>query len=324
MEKKLSMKEYYDYLDLAKGIGILLVIMGHSLFPLHIAIDIFHMPLFFLISGITFRFAKNQDVALFLQSKVDRILIPLLFFSLASGVFELILPVTFSGPFNGSLWFLQVIFTSILVYFLINYLTSKTIIINSIILFFSIISYLFAYYNIKLFFELDLVLMSTVFFHVGYIIKEYYKSASKIRLIVLFFVFSCLFGFGLLLTIAKGADGVFLFRLYKYSYPLFFITSLSGIFVVLTLAKIFQRVLIFNCLGRNSLVILCVHFPFIQYCNVFVSKLDMYNSGLYGKLFIGIGVYVVTLLFSVVCIEFCKKFLPKFSGYNSVFINKSL
>lgn len=318
------MKEYLDYLDLAKGIGILLVIMGHSLFPLHIAIDIFHMPLFFLISGITFSFSKNQDVGLFLKSKVDRILIPLLFFSFVSGVFELILPVTFSGPFNGPLWFLQVVFTSIILYFLIRFLVNSTKIINAIILLFSILSYLFAYNNIKLFFELDLVLMAVVFFHLGFLVKEYYKKISNIQSTIFCLIFSCLYGMGLWFSVLRGVDGAFLFRIYKYSYPLFFITSLSGIFVVLAFAKIFSKIPILNYLGKNSLVILCVHFPFIQYCNVFVSKLEMYNSGLKGKLFIGIGVYIVTLIFSAVCIEFCKKLLPKFSGYNSIFINKSL
>ena len=57
------MKEYLDYLDLAKGIGILLVIMGHSLFPLHIAIDIFHMPLFFLSQESHLVFLKIKMLA---------------------------------------------------------------------------------------------------------------------------------------------------------------------------------------------------------------------------------------------------------------------
>lgn len=316
------MKEYFDYLDLAKGIGIILVIMGHSLFPLHIAIDIFHMPLFFLISGITFSFNKNQDVGLFLKSKIDRILIPLLFFSLVSGIFELIMPVKFSGPFNGPLWFLQVILTSIILYFLIHFLVNSARVINAIILLFSILSYLFAYYNIKLFFELDLVLMAVVFFHLGFLVKGYYKKASKIQSAILGFIFSCIYGVGLWLTILKGADGAFLFRVYKYSYILFFITSLSGIFVVLTLAKIFQKIAILNYLGKNSLVILCVHFPFIQYANVFVSKLEIYNGGLTGKLIVGVGVYIVTILFSTVCVEFFKKYAPKFTGYNSMFVIK--
>ena len=47
------MKERLDYIDLAKGIGILLVVIGHGAFN-NFGINIFHMPLFFCISGLTF------------------------------------------------------------------------------------------------------------------------------------------------------------------------------------------------------------------------------------------------------------------------------
>lgn len=47
-----------DYLDVAKGIGILLVILGHCqlgrIGRAHSLIYSFHMPLFFFISGVCF------------------------------------------------------------------------------------------------------------------------------------------------------------------------------------------------------------------------------------------------------------------------------
>jgi acyltransferase len=67
------MKKHLDYIDLAKGIGIVLVIMGHSLFPLHLAIDVFHMPLFFFISGITFSFKNDENISKVLLRKIERI-----------------------------------------------------------------------------------------------------------------------------------------------------------------------------------------------------------------------------------------------------------
>ena len=47
-------KVHLEFLDLAKGLGILLVILGHGMFPNHFLIDSFHMPLFFILAGITF------------------------------------------------------------------------------------------------------------------------------------------------------------------------------------------------------------------------------------------------------------------------------
>ena len=54
-------KKRMDYIDIAKGIGIILVILGHR----NISTDIkqfiytFYMPLFFMLSGYLFKF-KNK------------------------------------------------------------------------------------------------------------------------------------------------------------------------------------------------------------------------------------------------------------------------
>ena len=51
-------KSHLDFLDLAKGIGILLVVLGHGMFPNHFLIDSFHMPLFFFIERYLFKEKK--------------------------------------------------------------------------------------------------------------------------------------------------------------------------------------------------------------------------------------------------------------------------
>lgn len=62
------MKERIGYLDAAKAVAILLVILGHCPMDelgacgkyLHRFIYSFHMPLFFIISGMFFRAAKTR------------------------------------------------------------------------------------------------------------------------------------------------------------------------------------------------------------------------------------------------------------------------
>lgn len=61
-----------DWLDLVKGIGIVLVVWGHTLFPLHSAIDVFHMPLFFILAGLTLKVVRMDS---FLLRKIDSIFI---------------------------------------------------------------------------------------------------------------------------------------------------------------------------------------------------------------------------------------------------------
>lgn len=99
----------YDWLDLAKGVGIIFVVWGHTLFPIHAAIDVFHMPLFFILAGITL---KEMNMPTFLLKKIDSIFIPYVFFSVVSVPFSYIVP--HESIFNGPLWFLQTLFVALI------------------------------------------------------------------------------------------------------------------------------------------------------------------------------------------------------------------
>lgn len=100
-----------DYIDAAKGFGIILVVLGHftpkgapfwydSLWS---AIYLFHMPLFFFISGMTSVLSKRQkSFKEFLLSRTERLLLP---YFVAALCFEVI-AVCSSGWNSFSLDFL--------------------------------------------------------------------------------------------------------------------------------------------------------------------------------------------------------------------------
>lgn len=62
------------YLDIAKGIGIILVVWAHANGPGSRYINLFHMPLFFFISGILFN--ENDSCETFIVKKVKSLYIP--------------------------------------------------------------------------------------------------------------------------------------------------------------------------------------------------------------------------------------------------------
>lgn len=75
-------KARLDWLDIAKGIAIILVIVGHTvenLSPLRHIIFSFHMPLFFILAGYTF---KTKPMGRTLSSSFSRLIVPyiMLFF----------------------------------------------------------------------------------------------------------------------------------------------------------------------------------------------------------------------------------------------------
>jgi len=117
-------------LDMARGIAIILVVMGHSIFindSLNIWLSTFHLPAFFLISGWLMQEKNEYEVSYtaILKRKAIGILIPYLWFSIGSLILDFIKvllgrftpdilithaleTITFQG--YSVMWFLPVLF----------------------------------------------------------------------------------------------------------------------------------------------------------------------------------------------------------------------
>ncbi|NLG83320.1 MAG: acyltransferase family protein [Firmicutes bacterium] len=75
-----------DYLDLMKGLGILLVVWGHTMVPRSAYIYSFHMPLFFFVSGFLFH---ERPAGEFFLRKIKGLYVPYAFFTVLSWLFYL-------------------------------------------------------------------------------------------------------------------------------------------------------------------------------------------------------------------------------------------
>lgn len=88
-----------NWIDWAKAIGILLVVMGHSNYSqadINPMIFMIHMPLFFVVSGYLFK--TNRDLKAITQSNIKTLLIPYILFNaiwmlyiLSSSIVKLVL-----------------------------------------------------------------------------------------------------------------------------------------------------------------------------------------------------------------------------------------
>ncbi|MEG2513713.1 MAG: acyltransferase family protein, partial [Bacteroidaceae bacterium] len=95
----------YKYITVAKGIGIILVIMGHFTSSLYMPtyytelktwIFSFHMPLFMLLAGFLFQLSiskkeENYSIKSFVYKKFRRLMIPYFFISFAIAGLNLVL-----------------------------------------------------------------------------------------------------------------------------------------------------------------------------------------------------------------------------------------
>ena len=80
------MAQRLDYLDIAKGIGILLVIIVHCQMGrigcIHSIIYSFHMPLFFFLSGVCF--SNKYTFWALAKKRFRQMILPTFWFSLIS------------------------------------------------------------------------------------------------------------------------------------------------------------------------------------------------------------------------------------------------
>ncbi len=129
------------YLDVAKGIGIFLVIVGHCIpdastpegisdknfAVLFGVIYSFHMPLFFFVSGyLTKNLETSSQIFAALKKKFNRLMVPYFFVGACYLPFKLLLSQFANSPLNldelpkiflgvnpdGELWFLYALFVS--------------------------------------------------------------------------------------------------------------------------------------------------------------------------------------------------------------------
>lgn len=104
-----------QWLDIAKGIGIILMVLGHSSMPQMIQnwIFAFHMPLFFLTSGVATNWSKDFWV-IFLKRKCIGLLLPFLVYSLLNIFLMRIADIGHFDITTGwgdyALWFVPVLF----------------------------------------------------------------------------------------------------------------------------------------------------------------------------------------------------------------------
>lgn len=291
-------KERLDYLDMAKGIGIFLVILGHIEYleeNVMIFIYSFHMPLFFVIGGIL-AYGKGERVVepkAVMKKRAAGTMVPYISFSLmllTMYVFEyLIQPERITGQellrrfIDGitgyglhTLWFLPVYFGAGSLFILIRYYFQKKAYceygIGAVILVLAILS-LWLIYSFQL--NQYPAMEKHIFYQIG---MNLLILAFRIFLVLPFFWIGWHYarlgshhgknGWAFAGGVAVFALGVLLSQQasildlhYLYMKPIHYVTAAALSLGLLTILKFFPFSRILSYLGRNSLIIMCTHGP---------------------------------------------------------------
>ena len=308
------MEERYRELDLMKGIGILLVYLGHSFnlnglemnkifIYLYRTAYSFHMPLFFFISGLFSNTGKDLDLNKFYKGKLKRLLVPYIFINLIDFITRTLFPQLVNSKFEGIKevifygtkisWFVYTLFIIFMIFpFLDKYILKKDK-YYLFGLFLIVLNYLKIFENIEIF-SLNKVVSYLMFFYIGYIIKPFYKEKIKRGIgskNLIFFIISI----------------VFLSFSYKYFYLNYFNSVIFAILGILFVLNISLRIKentniykFFNFLGINSLTFYLIEgFITVVYRVILLRIISMEHSYLLVSIF-----FILRVLAAYIIVKF--------------------
>lgn len=119
-------------LDIVKGIGICLVVLGHIQNPSQTYIYGFHMPLFFILSGSFLKEKSLANPGRYIKSRFRRLLMPFVLINVFAffvfpheeafwwRMFGIVSAIDYPHSMLGAVWFLKSLFVvSLLVFFTI-------------------------------------------------------------------------------------------------------------------------------------------------------------------------------------------------------------
>lgn len=300
-------KKRIDYVDVAKGIGILLVVIGHSITNAPKSIDStysiplafitqFHMPLFFSLSGIVFSEKYVQTPLKSSLKKFRSIYIPfivynlifvllhnflkkLYFFEDEYGVVEFRNEIISVLSFHvkdicGAMWFLRPLLFIIIFFIWCRFLISKLLPRWPMEIVFGIIVLLGAIFGISgkcpTTFNVDAGLYYLPFFYLGFLYKKYGWNEFIRKRKRLLFPISFVIEILIVSIYPVGLSGRNTIRFYW----LFCISALAGCIMVFSFSqfKYIEKSRLLKMLGQYSLDIMALHFVFFKPTSFLIMK----------------------------------------------------
>lgn len=250
-------KRRIEYIDLFRAFGIVMMIMGHigfgSLFDKWI--HIFHMPMFFIISGY---FWKDQPFVSMLKKKCKTLLIPYFVF----GIFHLIIHFIRVGhidahglylflwentaeagvPIAGALWFLTAMFFSEVIFWCVQRLRNSVSLVVAILI--ALVGMVCAtFLPFRLPYAVDIGMVGVGFYLFGKLIRDRWNTLISLNIIISIIGFVVFSALGLVNGYVNLREGLYSI------WPLFWINSVG---ITICLWNIFR--IIFEKLKEKALM----------------------------------------------------------------------
>lgn len=265
------MQKRLNYIDIAKGIGIICVVLGHVTHDplLRQYFYNFHMPLFFFISGVLLN--TKLDITAHLKRRLKSIVVPYVIFFLVTYLYWVFVESRFRGSdldpvsqflslpfgcgmeFNGPLWFLPCLFVVDFLSFVFVKRTNRKIYIISFILlafFMGLVLQECVVYDLP--WGLKSAMFGIVFYCLGYMSKELINNHIHQEKVPAFVIIALCLAIQLFTlnntygSMQNGSIG-------------FVGIALIGILFILEISLFIRQSKYLEYIGSGSLIILALH-----------------------------------------------------------------
>lgn len=316
----------YRYLDIARGIGILLVIISHA-HGLSSYLINYYIPIFFVISGFTYHSGRSylENIV----KKAKRLLIPYFVYSFVLlGVYMLLgrsmeetrfsLFGIFYSRFclydmsthtdnvflftiaNGAMWYLTAFFVTSLVFHLVAdfALKSKK---NLILVLAALLAVTMALAELPVLlpWSLDIACVGTIFMLVGKLLAQsgFYEGTPKIWRV------ACVFAAYMLMSYANPGINMSVreYGVYeRWSVPAFILIGISGSMLCIWAAQLLARTHLGRAveyIGKNTIILMAFHILGLEIFEMLAAKvIDVAALGGAAK-----ALYVIVRVSASVC-----------------------
>ncbi|MBO7636936.1 MAG: acyltransferase family protein [Paludibacteraceae bacterium] len=338
-----------DYIDIAKGLGMLAIIWGHIMLYGWSCKMVygFHIPVFFMLSGMCFNQKKYDNVGELIVRRVKTLLVPYVIFSTVTwlvyvvGVWVLhydtmtncwyymLQTVLAQGSdgylrHNVALWFVTCLFVVDVLYYFISKFSDIVILVVSVLC--AVVGVLLSkhYYNITtLPWSFDTALVAIPLFAFGNLMVKRLSHETIMKmvnnnifssvLVTAFFTVVFLIGVQHYDYISMGHNnlGHHAWKFYLNAFS----GSISVILISLLLSSLLNKdwtrspILYIRWLGVNSFYVMATHLPILSILLMIVAKIFHANTGreLCENVWIALEIFVASLIVTSIVIQLINK-----------------
>lgn len=325
----LCLKEYkarIEWIDIAKGISILVILYAHVFDTGLITgfVHLFHVPVFFVLSGLVWK--KAQRSKDFLLDLLKGLIIPYFIAGIVSILIYLLLGSFFSknsmsisdcilGLFYANsrtglmkwcrpLWFLPCLFMVKIIWELIANIKNKVIqyIIVFVVWFVAVGTLYTDIKEWKLPWELEVALHALPYYCMGVMIQRHLTLTNFAirRRWILLPVSLLLFLLCILVFNLNYTKLSFQYNLYG-NYIFFVLGAIAGTAMVFTLSMMISRWKLLEIAGQNTLIILLWHkYPILLFQLTGLGKKCCNNPDSFLSILIGLVVVIISTITSLI------------------------